>query len=170
MVASSNRWLVLPALVLSVILWLAVSSVTANAVHVLAKSNFSFRSYGSVSVWLVAGALSWSLIIGYLLLLATSVTAKNLIWGACAVGFWSVFLILLTAVGDEFLGSLDRAAIIVWLLEIAGALLLVRATSRLTSADIGPHTVLWDMLATLTWLIAAKALLLCLSPGVVIRM
>jgi len=55
------------ALLLSGGLWLGISSVVAGAVHVFAKSDFSLRPFGSVSVGVLVCSIAWSLLVGYFL-------------------------------------------------------------------------------------------------------
>ena len=170
MITPSNRWLWLFALALSGVLWLGISSVTANAVHVLVKSNFALRPFGSVSVWLLASSTIWPLFVGYMLSTTTVVTGRSLALGICVVVAWAVALVVLTAIGDEFLGRLGVAAIAAWVLEITIALLLLRLTSQPLLSDLSLQNGLVGVVATLAWLTAAKALVLCLSPGVTIRL
>lgn len=170
MTTFSNRWLLLLLLVLSAVLWLGISSVTANAVHVLAKSNFALRPFGTVSVWLLASAIIWSLVISFALSVSPPLTAKSIVLGAGVVAVWAVALVALTAVGDEALGHLGGGAIVVWVFEIVVAGLLMRMTCPLLLTDLGLQSVLLGAIASLVWLTLAKAALLCASPGVVIRM
>jgi len=170
-----SRWLVWPALILSVVLWFGVSVVTADAVHTLVKSNFDFaRSYGSVSLKTLAGAIIWPLVVGYWMRMATSVDAKSLALGACAVAAWAGVLTVLTAVGIDLLWSFRWAIVVIsiasLILEIAVAVWLLRRTTQPLSFGVGFHGSLLSVTTVCVWLMAAKALLLCLSPGVVIRM
>ena len=170
MTISSNRWLLLPTLMLSGVLWLGISSVTANAVHVLAKSNFALRPFGSVSAWLVASAIIWPLIASHLLKTVHFITAKRLFLGVCAVLAWTGVLVVLTAVGDEVLGKLGGAAIAVWILEVAMAFFLLRVITQPLLSNLDLQGVLVGTVAALASLTMAKGVLLCIFPGVEIRM
>lgn len=170
-----SRWLVLPTLILSVVLWFGVSVVTADAVHTLVKSNFDFaRSFGSVSLKTLVGALAWPLVIGCWMRMTTSVNVKILALGACAVAVWAGVLTVLTAVGIDLLWSIRWAVVAIsiasLILEIAVAVRLLHRTTQPLSFGVGFHGSLLIVTAACAWLMAAKALLLCLSPGVVIRM
>jgi len=170
-----SRWLVWPALMLSAIIWLGVSVVTSDAVHTLVKSNFDFaRAFGSVSASSLVIALAWPVIVGYWMRMATLASVKSIVLGACAVAVWVVGLTVLTAVGIDLLWSFRwvvvALSIVSLMLEIAMAVWLLRRTIRPLSFGIGLRGALLSATTTLAWLIGAKALLLCLSPGVVIRM
>ncbi len=169
-----SRWLVVLALIASVIVWLGVSVVTDDAVHTLAKSNFDFaRTYGSVSLTTLLIALAWSLVVGGWMMVSTPVGTKNLVFGLCAVTISAVVLTFVAAVGSDLLWSFRWASIAfgiaIWSLEIVIAVWLLRRTSQPLSYGIGLNGSLWTVTTALAWLMAAKAALLCVSPGVAIR-
>lgn len=169
MIFTSNRWLLLVALLISGALWLAVSSVMANVVHVFAKQNFSWRSFGSVSIWLIAASFVCLMVSGYLLIANKKLPATSQAVALCAVATWVGLLLVLTALGDQWLGNLGIAGLIVWLIEIAVAVFLVANLCRQSPPFIDLQSQVLLIVITLVWLTAAKAAFLCLSPGVSIR-
>ncbi len=171
MLSSSNRWITGFVLLLSVILWLGMSSVMSNSLHDLAKTTLTFQIpvFGSVSIWLVVGGMVWSLIVSYWLVIVTLVPVRKLALSAGSTATWGVTVVVLIYLGDTFLSKLGALAVVVWLVEISVALLLVYKTSKLTLSEIGVDIVLWGMVAVFVWLTAIKALLLILSPGVIIH-
>lgn len=170
MLLTSNRWLLLVALLLSCTLWLAVSSVMANAVHVLAKENFSWRAFGSISIWLIAASFACLMFASYVLTVNAQLTAKSQALGLCAVAMWIGVLLVLTALGDQWLGGLGVASLIVWCIEIAVAVCLVAYLFRQSLSFFDLQSQVWLVVMALIWLTATKAALLCLSPGVSIRL
>lgn len=170
MTSMARQWIIPAALFASGVIWLGVSSVTANAVHVLAKSNFALlRPYGSVSAWLLASAIGWPLLVGYALSVSATLPTKGIALSICAVAAWCVFLVGLTAVGDGVLISLGSGAVVIWLAEIAVAVLLMRATNPQLLSRLSWQGVLIASIAAFAWLSFAKALLLGLSPGVSVK-
>jgi hypothetical protein len=169
------RWLVWPALILSVFLWLVLSLVTADAAHTLVKSNFDFtRSFGSVSMKTLVSAFVWSIIISYWIAKTATVGGRSLFLGACTVAVWTTGVIILTSVGIDQLWNFRWAVIafpiVAWILETVIAMWLLRLMSPPQSFGIGIQGMLWNATTALTWLMATKAVLLCLSPGVTIRL
>lgn len=170
MLFTSNRWPLLAALLVSSALWLAVSSVMGNEVHILAKENFSWYRFGQVSVWLIVASFAWLMFISYVLTVNVQLTAKSQALGQCAVGVWVGILLVLSAFGDEWLGSLGAAALIFSVLEIAVAVFLVAYLFRQSLSFSDLQSQAWLVVMALIWLTATKATLLCLSPGVTIRL
>lgn len=166
----SSRWLPLVALLISSMLWLAVSSVMANSVHLLAKANFTWRAFGSVSVWLVALNLAWLVFVSYALMTNTQLCGKSVIWELFAVAVWVVTLLALAAFGDAWIGSLGVLAVVVWVIEIGVAYLFISQINQQSLPFSGLLSGAWLLVMTLTWLSAIKALFLCLSPGVALRL
>ena len=169
------RWLVWPVSIISVILWLGVSVVTADAVHTLAKSNFDFaRSFGSVSSTALVSALIWPLVVGIWAGISTSISMKNFAFGGCAVVVWVVGLTVVTAIGIDLLWSFRKVLIFVgllaWGLEVVVAVWLLRLTTQPPSFGVGLQGVLSSLAVALACLIAAKAAFLWLAPGVSIRL
>lgn len=164
MLSISNRWFFLTALLISGVLWVVVGSVFANAVHILAKSNYSWPGFGSMSIWLIAIGLAWLLVVSYMLVVVKAgLTVKSLATSFCMVSIWVALLGALTALGDEMLGKLGAAAIIVWVVEFAVALFLVNQFSHLSLPFPVMQKGLGLTTVTLTWLMTAKILLLWLS-------
>jgi hypothetical protein len=170
MLFTSNRWLIPIALLVSGALWLAVSSVTANAVHVLAKDGFSWRAFGSVSIWLVATSLAWVIFASYVLSVNSQLPARDQFLGLCTVTIWVGVLLVSTAFGDQFLGGLGGIGLAVWVVEIAGAALLVAYFFRQSVPFVDLQKQALLIAVTLIWLTAAKTAFLCLSPGISIRL
>lgn len=170
----AGRWLVWPALLLSGILWLGMSVVASDAVHILVKSNFDFaRSFGSVSAKSLASALVWPVVVGCWLGMSTPVGAKSLALSACVVSIWAVGVTVLTAVGIDLSWSHRWAVVALSIaslvLEVAvAAWLLHWVVQPLSFASGVPGTIL-NITVALAWLMATKAILLFCSPGVVIR-
>ncbi|MES2356515.1 MAG: hypothetical protein V4568_19365 [Pseudomonadota bacterium] len=169
MLTTSNRWFALSALLISSFLWLVASSVFANAIHILAKSNFLWTGFGSISIWMIAISFVWLAILTYTLLAYAGLSLLNVSLGFGLIALWMLILAAVTIVGDEFLGKLGSAAIIVWLIEVAFARLILSRTPQLSLQFSGLLNELWPIALTLTWIMAAKILALCLSPGVAIR-
>lgn len=142
----------------------------ANAVHILAKENFSWRAFGSVSIWLIAACFGWLMLTSYLLTVNVQLTVKGQALGLCAVAMWVGVLLVLTGLGDQWLGSLGVAGLIVWFIEIAVAVLLVAYLFRQSLPFFDLKSQSWLVVMALIWLTATKAALLCLSPGVSIRL
>ena len=170
MLFTSNRWLLLAVLLVSGALWLAVESVTANAVHVLAKENFSWYGFGSVSIWLIVACFIWLIFASYLLTVKAQLTAKNQALGLCAVAIWVGALLVLTGLGDQWLGGLGVAGLVIWFIEIAVAVLLVAYLFRQSLPFFGLKSLPWLVVMALIWLTVTKVAFLCLSPGVSIRL
>ena len=170
MILSSNRWFLLAALLVSGALWLAVSSVMGNAVHILAKENFSWYRFGQVSIWLIAASFAWLMFISYVLSMNLQLPAKSQALGLCAVGVWVGVLLVLSAFGDEWLGSLGAAALIFSVIEIVVAVFLVAYLFRQSLPFIDLQNKALLVVMALIWLTATKAMFLCLSPGVSIRL
>lgn len=156
------------ALLLSGGLWLGISSVVAGAVHVFAKSDFSLRPFGSVSVGVLVCSIAWSLLVGYFLNAKILFELKALVLGAVLINAWVIALIALTCVADEILGRLGAAAIVIWIFEFTIAFLIFRLVNHSRLSDTGPRNFMVSMMATFAGLILAKALLLCLTPGVIV--
>jgi hypothetical protein len=170
MMFTSKRLSLLAALLLSGALWLAVSSVTANAVHTLAKENFSWHGFGSVSIWLIVVCFAWLICASYLLAVNMQLTAKNQAIGICVVTIWIGILLVLTGLGDQWLGRLGAAALVVWFIEIAVAALLVIYLFRQSRSFFSLEGISWFAVMALIWLTAAKMAFLLLSPGISIRL
>jgi hypothetical protein len=170
MMFTSNRLILLAVLLFSGALWLAVSSVTANAVHVLAKENFSWHGFGSVSIWLIVACFAWLIFASYLLTVNAQLTAKNQALGLCAIAIWVGALLALTGLGDQWLGGLGIAGLGIWFIEIAVAVLLVAYLFRQSLPFLGLEGMSWLAVMALIWLTATKTAFLCLSPGVSIRL
>ena len=170
MLLNSSRWLLVAAFLVSSALWLGVSSIFANAVHIFWKSNYSWAGFGSVSIWTIVVALGWLLIVGYVLQAESWITTKNMTLSICIVAIWIVLLAVLTAWGYEMLVELGAAAILVWVIEFVVALLLVNYFARMSLPFFGIQNSAVFVTVTLTWLMAAKVMLLCLSPGVTLRL
>ena len=170
-----NRLLLWPALGISIFLWLGMSSVFANAIHVLVKANFSpSGAFGSISLWWLLLAISWPFIAGYVLSAAMAISFRNLIRGACAVGLWVIFMAISISLAERFLENLNYMEVMVCsvtivIVEVSLAFFLVKSTSRLGNEANSFYVILSQTTAAFVWLMAAKALLLCLSPGVSIR-
>lgn len=169
MLNTSNRWFPILVLLMSGALWLAVSSVFANATHILAKSNFIFVGFGSVSIWLLAASFVWLVIVTYALSVNTEISPWNVAIGFGQVSAWVLILATLTTAGDELLGKLGGVAVIIWLIEVAVARFILSRASELSLPFTGILNDLWPFAVTLTWIMGIKILLLCLSPGVTIR-
>lgn len=169
MLPMSSRWLAVAALLVSGALWLAISSTAANAVHVLAKGNFSWSGFGSVSAWLLVACLLWAGIVGYVLTTNGAVSGKAFGLGMCAVLMWVLLLSVLTALGDEWFSSLKAASLLVWVVEVVVTALLVAYLHRQWPA-LPNLQGLWLGVVSLTLLIGAKALLLGVVPGIAVRM
>lgn len=69
---------------------------------------------------------------------------------------------------DEILGRLGAAAIVIWIFEFTIAFLIFRLVNHSRLSDTGPRNFMVSMMATFAGLILAKALLLCLTPGVIV--
>jgi hypothetical protein len=164
----SNRWFLLIALLVAGALWLAVASVFSNAVHTLWKSSYSWRGFGSVSMWLVALGLVWLFIVGYALRVEAWIPTRNLVLSICIVLAWIMLLAVLTALASEMLIKIGAAAIIVWVIEFVVALFLMNQFGQTSLPFHGIKNDLALVMVTLTWSMAAKVILLCLSPGVTI--
>jgi hypothetical protein len=168
-ISTSNRGLLLFVLILSGIIWLAVSSVTANAVHVFAKSSFSLLPFGSVSIGLLTVAVIWSLSVVYLITVTSFIPKKSAVLSACTIIAWVITLLVFTALEDEFLREAGAAAVFVWMLEIAVAFMLVHRANGPPLPN--PHVQDGLVLAiiALAWITLTKSILLCVFPGVDIR-
>lgn len=173
MFSPSHRWLLLLALVISGILWLAVSSVTANAVHILAKDNFTWYKFGSASIELIVINLVWALFAGYSLSANAQLSARVQFLSLCAVTVWTGSLLSLLGVGDPWIDSVGASIVfglLFWIIEIAGAAVLVAHFFRRSVPFVGLQNQAFLIAITLTWLIAAKTAFLCLCPGISIRL
>ena len=170
MMFSSNRWFLLAALLVSGFVWLAVSSVMGNAIHILAKDGFTWYKFGSVSIWTIVVSFTWLMFVSYVFTVSLKLPVKNQGLSLCALLMWVGVLEVLAALGDEWLGSLGAAAIIFSLIEIALAVLIVRYLFRQSLPFVNWQNQAWLVIMTLVWLTATKAAFLCLSPGVSIRL
>ncbi len=173
MLLTSNRWLLLIALLLSGALWLAISSVMGNAIHTLAKESFTWYRFGSVSIGLILICLIWVIFVSCILWANGQFTAQNQFLSLCCVTVWMGLLLVLLAYGDPWIDSFGTSVIfglLFWIIEIAGAALLVAHFFRQSVPFMDLQSKALLVAVTLTWLTAAKAALLCLSPGVSIRL
>jgi hypothetical protein len=160
-------WLLL--VLLSLFVWLGVSSVLAGAVHSLAKSNFSAHPFGSISLWALATAILWPAFVAYIAITFRWIHVNRLILDMSLVAAWALGLTAVTAISDQFLNGLGIAAVAVWLIEIAAAMWLLYVTLSPLSLGTSVQGRAISLLTTLAWLTEAKALLLCLSPGITVR-
>lgn len=126
MLFTSNRILLLVSLLTACTLWLAVSSVVANAVHIFAKENFSWNTFGYVSFSLILINLVFLIFISYVLALNTPHTLKRQCCSFFAVAMWCGFLLILTVLLDKWLVEFIVAGIFVWLIEIVAAVSLLK--------------------------------------------
>ncbi|MET4698672.1 hypothetical protein ABIE65_001694 [Constrictibacter sp. MBR-5] len=168
MFTPSSRVLVFAALLVSTGLWLAISSIAANAVHVFAKGNYAWNGFGSISAWSLAACSLWTLTVGYVLTKSDIVSGKTFWLGICAVLGWVLLLSVLAVLGDEWLAGLKAVSSLVWAAEVAGAALLVRYLHR-HGSELPALQGLWLGVVSLTLLVGAKALFLGLVPGVTVR-
>ena len=164
-----NRSLGVAALLISAGLWLGISSIEANAVHIFAKGNYAWSGFGSVSGWSLAACLLWTVAVVHALTKNDVIRGKTLGLGMCAVLGWVLLLSVLTTLHDEWLADLKAASSLVWVSEFAIAALLIRHLHRQESESPALQG-LWLGVLSLTLLLGAKALLLGLAPGVTVRM
>lgn len=168
MLPMSNRWVVVAALLVSGALWLAISSSAANAVHVLAKGNFTWNGFGSVSVWLLFACLLWAGIVGNVVSINGTLSARAFGICACIVVIWVLLLSVVTALGDEWFASLKAASLLVWVVEVMVAVLLVMYLDRQWPA-LPSIQWPWLCVVSLSLLVGAKALLLSVLPGMAVQ-
>ena len=169
----SRRWLPLLVFLISAALWLAISSVTANAVHILSKNSFTWHKFGSTSIELVVTSLVWVVFSGYSLLVNAQLSARTQFLSLCAVTIWTGSLLGLLAFGDPWIDSVGASIVfglLFWIIEIAGAAVLVAHFFRRSVPFVGLQNQALLIAITLTWLIAAKTAFLCLCPGISIRL
>ena len=163
---SIAQWFILPILSISFAIWLGVSSITANALHVLAKSGYAFNTFGSVSVGVVVVAIGCALALSAWLIATTNFASRDLMVNALIVVIWALIALAASALGDEFLNGLGWLAILAWVVEVAVATAL--------SWRLFPCVTLWQKAQgaaiVCAWLAAVKALFLVASPGVVVHM
>ena len=170
-----KSWLIWPALIFSIVFWFGISTVTADAIHVLVKSNFDVgRPFGSVSTTTLVVAFVWLITVSFWLKKTSLVSIKRTVLQACVVAVWAVVLTVLTAIGVDSLWYLRWTVVVIpiafWIVEVVGALWLLRVLSPPSFWGQGVLRMTTIAIAALTWLMGAKALWLALSPGVVIRM
>jgi hypothetical protein len=165
MPSSLARWSLLPILLISIAIWIGVSSISANAAHVWAKSNFAFSTFGTISIEVVLIAIGWAAAMGVWIILVARIAPRVLAHDVLAAAVWSASLLALCALGDEWLTGLGPWAVAVLVAELAVAAFLV------TSA-VAPRPF-WQsaqrMAVVCAWLAAAKAVILVIAPGVAVR-
>lgn len=166
----TNRWMLITALVVSVAMWLVLSSVTANAAHILAKGDFSWRGYGSVSAWLVAAGLLWTVAICYVATAHGGLNTKGLFLACVGVATWVVLLLFLTAVIDPWLGQIKAAALLIWVIELIGVAVVLVVIARYWPQSAALQSWLPASAFALALAAGVKALLFCVLPGAAIRL
>jgi hypothetical protein len=166
----TNRWALLAALLVSIGLWVVLSSATANAVHILAKGNFSWRSYGSVSIWPVVATLLWTAIIYWIPSQRSGLMVKWELLAIVAIAIWLIALLVMTAVADAWLGQVGIAALLIWVVEFVGAVLILAFLQKHMPLLGVPNGWLATSVLAFSLLAAIKACLFCALPGASIRM
>lgn len=172
---ASSRWPLWGAFFLSIAIWFGVTTLAADAVFTLVKSNFSFgRPFGSVSLTTILITLIWPLAANSWVTATTPVKIKNLTLGMASVTGLTVGSTLLTAWSTnqlwDFQWLMIAVQIIIWALEIVAATWVAQRATHSSTFRKTSRSTLVNGITALTWVTAAKSLLLCLSPGVVIRM
>ena len=170
-----NRWLILLALILSIIVWLGISALTTNAIFALVKSNFDFtRVFDSISLKTLGIAFMWSVLIVTWMMMSRSISVQSFIFGTCVVAVWGFILNALTAFSIHHLWGIKWAVIllpiIIWILEFAVAVWLLGLTNQFLSFRPKFQRLLLSTITGLACLIATKVLMLGFSPGIFIRM
>lgn len=165
-----NRWMLLASLAIAAALWLSLSSVAANAAHVFAKGNFSWRGYGSISVWPVAAGLLWVATVYYVATTRGALGTKGLLLGWGTVFAWVALLLFLTVIADPWLGQIKAASLLVWMVELAGVVVILSVVQRYWPPIAGVQGWLPVSVLALTLATGAKALLFCLLPGMTVRL
>ncbi len=170
---TSNRWFIFAALLFSSALFLAVSSVIGNSVHILSKNNFVWYRFGSVSIELIVSSLFWTILVGCIFSVNIQISARNQLLSLCAVAAWTGLLLVFLAYSDAWITSWGVSVIfgvLYWVIEIAGAALLIAYIFRQSLSFIDLQSQALLVVMALIWLTATKAMFLCLSPGVSIRL
>ena len=166
MPSSLARWSLLPILLISIAIWIGVSSIAANAAHVWAKSNFAFNAFGTVSIQVVLVAIGWAAAVGVWIILVARIAPRVLAHDVLAAAVWSAGLMVLWALGDEWLTGLGPWAVAVLAAELAVAAFWVMRS-------VAPRPF-WQsaqrMAVVCAWLAAAKVVILVIAPGVAVRM
>lgn len=168
MLHSTVRWGSLLAVLVSIAIWLGVSSIAANAMHILAKSNYEFRAFGSISGGVVAVAIGWAIAMSAWMNTGTGIaTAKAHAIGLLVTAVWVIMLLILSALWDELLTGVGVWAVVVWVVELIVAAVLV---PRLFAPSDTFGDRLQRVATVCAWLAAMKALILLFSPGISVRM
>lgn len=157
------------AVAVSVALWLGISSVTADAVHVLAKSDFRWSAFGSVSIRVLALGAGWALLSSLLLFWTAPRPPRVVRITAFAVVACGIVSMTGAGLADALLVRMGIAAIGLWVIEVAAGFCVAWLICRFSTKNDGAYSLLWATVATFAWLMSAKILFLLLAPGISIR-
>jgi hypothetical protein len=159
------------ASLVSLVLWLAVSSVLANAMHSLATTDFAMRPFGSVSAWLSVSGAVWCCVGALIVVRSDPGPIRRVLISALLVGGWALALLVFSGFADEPLNRLGPLALGLWLLELAGAYWIAAHVMRADHVGGADAKVLIAdrVFLSVTALLAAKVLVVWLCPGISIR-
>lgn len=164
-----NRFLIATLLLVSAVIWLATSSVFANALHILAKSDYAWYAFGSISVWLSLIGATWFLIIGFAGIFRKLFNMKEMLSSLFAVSILVVMFAVVTTLTDQMLGSIGIAAILIWVFEISMGLVLVNIFTNPSKKFTRIERQANLAAVAMSWQVAIKILVLWVSPGISIR-
>lgn len=166
-------WLI--AALLSAAMWLGVSSLYDNAGFQLVKSAYRAYPFGSVSENTLGVCAAWTLVIGVCHLMSTTLPHwTRFLLGGLVILLWVGIVTLIDILTMEvfaqlgIFGEVNWLLIPIWLLEVGVAGCII---SRIVEPlpYHGFERVAFILTETFTLLIAANALLLWLTPGILIR-
>jgi hypothetical protein len=150
-------------------LWLAISSVEANAIHTFAKNGYVWSTFGSVSFSLLIFCSVVLALTSYLLYRVWKINLSLQAITFCFVVTWILMLAVFTIVGDEILNKSAIVGGFIWVLEI---IVVFGATVFLTKnfwlLKTSGNTLVILSLA-FVYASSAKAILLAIFPGVSVR-
>ena len=166
-------WLIVA--LLSTAIWLGVSSLYDSAGFQLVKSAYSTYPFGSVSAKTLGVCAAWTLVIGVCHLMSTTLAHwTRFLLGGLVVLFWVGIVTSINILAMEVFAQLGIFREVIWL-WIPICLLEVGVAGCIISRAIEPlpyhgfERAAFIMTETFTLLTAAKALLLWLTPGILIR-
>lgn len=157
---------------ISVIVWLGISSLADEAVFQLVKTNFDFlRTFSSVSIGSISVAVAYVAAVCVSLFLSKSINVRCLVQSVTALAIWLLCLNVLSSILMYQLWNLRLAfgiLIVGWFFEVTISIQLVRLIFKRCSF-VDPSFLICVTVA-FAWLTLVKTVMLCLTPRVSIRM